>query len=239
MKRIYVFLFFSLVLFNANVNAQTRIYPVTTWEYIFSGADIEADIDGSNLSVNNNMRFTAFFHLGQNWHFDFSNKVGLYTGFAFRNVGLIIEDSKYSDKPEVDYSKVKRRSYNFGVPLSFKFGNFDKHLFIYGGAEIELMFHYKEKYWVDGVKYKSKEWFSNKTERWAPSAFVGVQLPGGFNIKYKYYFNNFLNHSYKDSHTDFTSLTNSKIWYISVGWQFHTMKADNIWKKEFYETAKY
>jgi len=231
----------SLLLFilTGKVEAQTHIYPVTTWEYIFNASDFEAEVDGNLQAINTNMRFTAFFNWGQNWHFDFTNRVGLYTGFAFRNVGIIVDDSKFNDKPEAAYSKVKRRSYNFGVPLSLKFGNLENHIYFYGGAEIELMFHYKEKYWVDGVKYKSKEWFSNKTERWAPSVFAGVQLPGGFNIKYKYYFNDFLNHSYKDSFTDFTSVKKSGMWYISVGWQFHTMKADKIMTKEFYETSQY
>ncbi len=239
MKTFYFLLFAVMLMFNGNINAQTRIYPVTTWEYIFNASDFEAEMNGNMESVNTNMRFTAFFNWGQNWHFDFNNKMGIYTGFAFRNVGIIVDDSKYNDKPEADYSKVTRRSYNLGIPLSFKYGNFNNHMYFYGGAEIELMFHYKEKYWIDGVKYKSKEWFSDKTERWAPSVFVGVQLPGGFNIKYKYYFNDFLNHSYKDSFTDFSSIGKSSMWYISVGWQFHTMKADKIMTKEFYETAQY
>jgi hypothetical protein len=137
----------------------------------------------------------------------------------------------------VDYEKVKRRSYTFGVPLSFKFGNFDKNIYFFAGGEMELLFHYKEKYWLNDVKYKSKEWFSNKTERWAPSVFGGVQFPGGGYIKFKYYFNDFLNHDYVDSVYDFTSLTKTSMWYISVGWRFKTRSTKKMMKKEFYQTA--
>ncbi len=235
MRKLLVFI--SLVAASFTLKAQVLIYPVTSMEYIFSVSDVEANLDGGTANINTNMRFTAFFNIEQTWHFDFSDKFGLYTGLAFNNVGLIIDDYRYNDMVSIDYDKVKRRSYNMGLPLSFKFGNFSKNIYLFAGGEIELLFHYKEKYWLNDTKYKSKEWFSKKTERWAPSVFAGIQLPGGMFVKYKYYFNDFLNHDYVDPVYDFTSLKKSKIWYISVGWKFRTLRAKKIMEREYYHTA--
>ena len=183
------------------------------------------------------MRFTGFLNLEQAWHFDFTNNIGLYTGFGFRNIGLIIDDYRYNDMTQLEYEKVKRRSYTFGVPLAMKVGNFGKNIYLFAGGEIELLFHYKEKYWLNDTKYKSKEWFSNKTERWAPSVFAGLQLPGGVFVKYKYYFNDFLNHDYVDPVYDFTSLTKTSMWYVSVGWRIRLRKAIKVIEKEYHQTA--
>ncbi|NPA36672.1 MAG: hypothetical protein GXO47_07465, partial [Chlorobi bacterium] len=199
--------------------------------------DVEAEQDGRIVNINTNMRFSAFLNFAQDWHYDFSNNFGLYTGFAFRNIGLIIDDYQYSDMNHLSYDKVKRRSYTLGMPLAFKFGNFDSNMYLFGGTEIELLFHYKEKYWINDTKYKSKEWFSNKTERWAPSFFAGIQFAGGNFIKFKYYTNDFLNHDYVGPVYDFTSLRKSSMWYISIGFRIKTKSTSDMMKKEFYETA--
>ena len=231
----WILAFVMYFFFSSGIFSQVKIYPVTGWDLIFSGADVETDINGQVQGVNTNMRFTGFLNFSQNWHFDFTDVFGMYTGFGFRNVGLIIDDPTYNDKPGTDYSKVKRRSYNFGIPVAVKLGNVTNGMYFFAGGEIELLFHYKEKYWVDGVKYKSKEWFSDKTERWAPSVFAGLHLPMGFNVTYRYYFNNFLNNNYQDDYTDFTSLTQSTIWYVSLGWQFRTFVPHRNMNKEYYK----
>ena len=237
MRKVSILFLLLFTLFMFDIRSQVRIYPVTSWEYIFNVSDVEADIDGVTNSINTNMRFTAFLNFAQDWHFDFSNNAGLYTGFAFRNIGIIIDDHRYNDMLLLTYEKVKRRSYTLGAPLAFKFGNFNRNMYLFAGGEIELLFHYKEKYWLNNTKYKSKEWFSNKTERWAPSVFAGLQFPGGGFIKFKYYFNDFLDHSYAGPVYDFTSLKKSSMWYISVGWRLKTRNADKMMKKEFYQTA--
>ena len=68
------------------------------------------------------------------------------------------------------------------------------------GGEAELMFHYKEKQFINGDKQrKSKEWFSDKVNLFNPSVFAGIQLPGGMNVKFKYYLNDFLNQAYTET----------------------------------------
>jgi hypothetical protein len=236
MTRIFFALMFSFIA-AFSMNAQLKIYPVSSWELIFNVSDVEAESEGEIKSLNTNMRFSGFLNFEQAWHFDVSNTFGFYTGFGFRNIGLIIEDSGYDDMQNIDYDKVKRRSYTLGAPLALKLGNFDNNFYVFAGGEMEMLFHYKEKYWLNDTKYKSKEWFSKKTERWAPSVFAGIQFPGGGFMKFKYYFNDFLNHDYKEGIYDFTSLTKSSMWYISVGWRFRTIRAKQMTKKEFYQMA--
>jgi hypothetical protein len=48
-------------------------------------------------------------NIGQYFHVDFTNNIGLYTGLAVRNVGFIYD----TDIP----TKTIRRSYTLGVPL--------------------------------------------------------------------------------------------------------------------------
>ena len=95
----------------------------------------------------------------------------------------------------------------------------------------------KEKFWTgsferDGSKTKNTKWFSNQTPIFLPSVFAGVQLPGGVNIRFKYYLKNFLNTDYTVSSnsqegctfnlSDLSRYEESQIWYISVCWQFNT-----------------
>lgn len=132
--------------------------------------------------------------------------------------------------------KVVRRTYTAGVPIGFKLGSFKDHFFLYGGGEIEWAFHYKEKYWLshsrDKTKTKYSEWWPNQVTKLQPSAFVGLQFPGGINLKYKYYLNNFLNHDYKGNSSNTTSVVvsdltkyeESTLMYLSLSWHFNTAK---------------
>ncbi len=168
-------------------NAQD-VYPISAWEFLFQFADIEKQ----STDVSNKLRFTIVINFGQYWHVDFNNNFGLYSGLAVRNVGFIY------DTPLP--TKTIRRSYTLGLPLALKVGAFDKHVYFFGGAEYELLFHYRARKWLsnsrDGTKYVDGEWFSNKTKRFVPSVFAGLQFPGGFNLKFKYYLQSFLNESY-------------------------------------------
>jgi hypothetical protein len=124
-----------------------------------------------------------------------------------------------------------------GVPLAFKFGSFSKHYYFFGGGEFELALVFKEKYWTgsydrDGSKTKDVQWFANQTPTFLPSVFAGVQLPGGVNIKFKYYLTDFLNTDYKVSSnsqegssfnlSDLSRYQESQLFYVSVCWQFNT-----------------
>ena len=202
---------------------EVNIYSTSGGELIFSFADIEND--GGSIGIN--PRFTGFFHIGEFWHFDFTNNFGLITGFALRNVGMITKDDGILTKEHVglfdenDEVKIKRRSYSFGVPLALKFGNFNRRTFFFAGAEAELMFQYKKKLFVNGKKEdKFNEWFSDRTNILNPSVFGGIQFPGGINLKFKYYLLDFLDPDYSeringDLVQPYRSLT-SNIFYISL-----------------------
>ncbi len=214
------------VLFAQPVKSQD-VYAVSSWESLFQWADI-AGTPQSSQNINERLRYTFFLNAGQYWHMDFINNLGLYSGLSVRNVGFIYD----TDLP----TKTIRRSYNVGVPLALKIGVFDKNFYLFGGGEYELLFLYKGKRWLsndrNGTKLKDTEWFSAKTERLVPSWFVGIQLPGGFNIKYKQYLGDFINTGYVgqdlgDQSVSFANYSGTKVQYISVCWQFRT----DQWRK--------
>ena len=205
------------------------VYPITAWEFLFQFADMEK----ASTDVTNKLRFTIVINLGQYWHVDFNNTIGIYSGLAVRNVGFIY------DTPLP--TKTIRRSYTLGVPLAFKLGAFDKHVYFLAGGEYELLFHYRARKWLsnsrDGTKYVDGEWFSKKTKRFVPSLYAGFQFPGGFNIKFKYYLQHFLNENYvgpdlDESEVSFADYTKLNMMYVSLSWHFRT----DQWKK--YERHK-
>ncbi len=195
--------------------AQEGIYTTTGGEMIFQMSEVN---EGGPISTNT--RWTIFLHLGTYVHKDFNNNFGLFSGLSLRNVGFITNE---------DTEKKIRRTYNLGLPLAIKVGVFDKHLFLFGGAEYEWLFHYKEKYWPnsngkrDGEKVKYTEWFSNRVNRFVPSVFVGVETPWGMNIRFKYYLQNYMNQNYIDASGDLLySDLEVNLYYISIGWNMDT-----------------
>jgi hypothetical protein len=225
-----------------------NFYPVTSGEIIFSQSqssftqEFLTQYPDASLAANN-VRFTLFFHLGQYFHYDFNDKIGLFSGLAVRNVGMITDETlpqtvttTGAAVPYEDF-KIIRRQYMLGVPIALKFGSFKNHLYFFAGGEYELAFVLKEKYWTgaysrDGDKTKNVKWFSNQTPTFLPSLFAGVQLPGGINLKFKYYLTDFLNTDYKVSGntqegstfdlSDLSRYKESQIFYFSVCWQFNT-----------------
>jgi len=194
-----------------------KIYSLSSGEMIFSWADVKYQND--DIPVN--LRFSMFFHWGQYWHVDVTNNIGLYSGFAIRNVGYITDQSNY---------KMKRRSYTIGVPIVLKIGAFSENFYVFGGGEYELLFHYKQKLFTDGEKRKFSEFFSDRTKRFIPSLFTGIQFPKGINIKFKYYLDNFLNDDFIGN--DFGDLVNysdykqTQMYYISLSFNFKTSKGE-------------
>ena len=187
-----------------------------------------SDVTFNNADVNTNLRFTSFFHGQQRFNLDYGNFVGLFTGVGIRNIGLITEDLYQNvgfldiDNTHPDWNKsvkIKRRSYSVGFPLALKVGNMDK-MYLFAGGEYEYMFHYKQKLFIDGEKIKFSEWASNRVNAWIPSLFAGIQFPGGFNLKVKYYMDDFLNPGFTGidfgENVDYSTFQSSGIWYISI-----------------------
>jgi hypothetical protein len=218
MKRVsFVIGLLMIIAVKFQVGAQTNTYSTSGGEIIFSWGDLkytdqfkntfgDAQISGQPV------RFTVFFHLQQFWHLDLGNNVGFFTGLGLRNIGMVSDEvlpENYQDPtPTYFNAKVIRRTYSLGIPLAIKLGSFKDHLHIYGGGEIEWAFHMKEKWWNShtrsGTKTKTTPWWPNQITTFLPSTFIGVQFPGGVNLKFKYYLENFLNQNYDD----YTNATN-------------------------------
>ena len=246
MKRYLIILILSLAFFNLEAQNK-KIYMSTGGEIILSGADV--NFNGTD--VNTNMRFTIFFHMQQQVNFDLTDNIGLYTGFAIRNVGLIMEDLYQNVGYNVgllhpDYNKntkIKHRSYSLGFPIAIKLGSLENNFFAYGGFEYEWMFHYKQKKFIDGEKYKFKEWGSDRVNPWIPSWFAGVQFPGGFNLKFKYYLNDFLNQDFVGQDfgqdVDYSQFESTGIWYISFSTMIKWSRIRKAFAKESYNQTSY
>jgi hypothetical protein len=240
-KKIYILSFFLAGFFSLQVSGQ-EIYPVSSGEIILSqnnatfNAAFLSKYPGASLA-STSVRFTAVFHFGQYFHYDMNDKVGFYSGLAVRNIGMITNETL----PQVVNSnlyknyKFVRRQYTLGIPLALKLGSFSKNFYLFGGGEIEMAFAFKEKYWADtmdrsGTKTKSVTWFGSQTPTLMPSVFAGIQLPKGFNLKFKYYLDNFLNTSYTRSQnpgaaynvSDLSRYEDSRIVYFSLCWQIRT-----------------
>lgn len=225
---------------------QTDVYTVTSGELIFQWADLsftpEHIAATGDEQVANPLRFTAFFHLGQYVHMDFTDNFGLFSGLAVRNIGIISDERLNmgtTDSPDIRNFKIVRRTYTVGLPLALKFGSFDDHFYFFAGGEIELAFAFKEKYWEShsrsGAKTKEVTWFGDQTPTFMPSVFAGVQLPGGVNVKFKYYINDFLNHDFKNPNnkvSDLTRYESTQSVYISMSWQFKTREAKQKFERE-------
>ena len=246
MRRLLFILILSLVFFTLEAQNE-KIYMTSGGEIILSGADV--NFNGTD--VNTNMRFTIFFHLQQQVNFDLTNNIGLYTGLGIRNVGLIMEDYYQNVGYDVDNTdpnfnkntKVKHRSYSLGFPLAVKLGSFDDKFFVFGGVEYEWMFHYKQKKFIDGEKYKFKQWTSDRVNPWIPSWFAGVQFPGGFNLKFKYYLDDFLNKDFTGQDfgvdVDYSQFESTGIWYISFTTMIKWKAIRKSYEKEFKDQTAY
>jgi hypothetical protein len=242
--RCIVFIILSSIVL-VPLNAQ-KIYSVISGELIFSFSDpqfsntFKAQYKNAEITKTD-MRFTCFFHLGEYWHLDFTNNLGIFTGIGIRNIGLI-SDEKLPEivgfNQTVDY-KIIRRLYTLGVPIAFKLGSFKDHSYFYLGGEYETGLQYKQKYWSNtqtrsGVKTKSSQWFGDQTPHFLPSVFAGIQMQRGINIKFRYYLVNFLNSDYKAGNndtpgtnfniSDLTRYSKSEVFYISLCWQFRTYR---------------
>lgn len=210
-----------------------KVYSVWSGELIFSWANMEskgisdARLKGEREIVKDNMRFTLFFHLGQYYHYNINENVGIISGWAIRNIGSSTDENIITeDGGDPRAHKIIRRTYSLGVPLAIKVGSFKDHFFMFAGGEVEWSFWYKYKYWEahsrNGGPRKKSTWWPSETPTFLPSVFGGLQFPGGIQVKYKYYPGDFLNHSYRsnDPIEDLSNYTTSPLHYVSLCWQF-------------------
>jgi hypothetical protein len=209
--------------------------PVKAWcgmeayEFIFSKGEVKAN----GQTLDNVVRFTAFFNGQSQRHYNFSNHFGLFTGIGLHNVGLI---NKY-DLPDGEF-KMKQRMYSIGVPLAFKLGNMVNGGYIALGAEAEYMFQYKRKIWYKGNDTKMSEWFSDKVNGFNPSLFADIRFHNGTFFRFKYYINDFLVNKTTSFYLPDTNIKvdykpeKSSMWYVSIGTAFKVKKKHKATKNE-------
>lgn len=189
---------------------KTKTYFSGGTEFIFGFASIDnKGDDGGNV-----MRFTGWFHLQGNFNFDINRSFGLFAGLGLRNVGFIYNDRESG-------LKKKYRTYNVGIPVGFKVGQMN-HVLLFAGYEIEFPTNYKEKTFNNERKDdKFNIWFTKRVPALYNTLFVGVQLPYGIGLKFKYYLTNFFNESYTEVNQDGVSVQPYKdidvrVFYFSV-----------------------
>jgi hypothetical protein len=193
MKR---FLFLLAILTFPFLGGAQITYKTGGGEIIFGFADL---IDNSGEDLSEGVRTSLFFHLSQYRHLDLNNNFGWFTGLGLRNIGFVAQEG---------VEKVKYRVYTVGVPLGVKLGNFRKRTFVFGGVEGEFAFNYKEKRYVNGKKTsKYTAWFSDRTEKFLPSAFAGIQFGEGLNVKFRVYLDDFMKGDYQESNLFHFSLS--------------------------------
>lgn len=188
-----------------------KSYVSTSSEMIFSFAKINK----GGREVESNLRWSPVFNWQGLVNHDLTQHVGLFYGIAFRNVGFIY------DVPGTDTLK-KFRTYNFGIPVGIKLGKMDG-TFIWGGYEFEMPFVYKEKTFVNERKQDVFEvWFSNRHNWYTQSVFVGINFKRGFNIKFKYYLDNFFNKDFTETvngvQTKPFADFNANVFYVALDW---------------------
>jgi len=160
---------------------------------IFSFASVE-DHGSENGSI---MRWAPVFNIQSMYNADLSDRLGVFTGLAIRNVGYIYDHYRATVTQPSTYKK-KFRSYNLALPVGVKIGNLSK-TFFYAGYEIELPIHYKEKTFDGGDKIdKITGWFSDRQELFQHGFLAGIQFPRTVSLKFKYYVSEFHNQSYVD-----------------------------------------
>jgi hypothetical protein len=203
MKKYFLFAALSLPIFVSaqvpeTVSTYKKSYLATVNESILSLGDVGSwtltSVNGNPVNVGSSEsiqpvpRFSAFFHLGEQIHVNFSNTFGFYTGFGVRNMGMINRLN--------DTIRIKQRVYSFGVPLAIKIGDMGKKKYASLGAELEFFFNYKQKTFLgedrgDKVE-KFNEWASDRTELLNPSVFAEFCFGKGTYLRIRYYLADFL-----------------------------------------------
>jgi hypothetical protein len=196
---------------------------------IFSTAKIHRDANafdptgptGTAVDKMGIIRFTWFVNLGLTFNFNFSPHVGMYTGVDIKNIGYIEQNNGYT---------LKRRVYNIGAPLGLKIGNMGHHgNYFFAGGGLDVAINFQEKLFKErDNKTKINEWWSDRTPRTMPYAFIGGCFRQHVSVKLQYYMNNFMNTDYQDNEGNFIYQgTDVHLILLSVGFNMHfCMKHD-------------
>ncbi|MCX7696703.1 MAG: hypothetical protein N2Z72_03290 [Bacteroidales bacterium] len=137
-------------------------------------------------------RVSWWFNFSEYYHVHFTDYFGLFIGAGIRNLGFI---ANYTD---TSFTKRKYRVYAFKLPLGFKIGNISEKngFFVLFGGDISIPLHYKEKWFAGKNKIeKISEWFSQRTELFMPSAFIGINFHKT-TLRLHYYPMNFMNKNF-------------------------------------------
>lgn len=192
---------------------------------IFSLGQVETD----STDITPILRWSPFFSLEEQFHFDFSKLFGIYTGLGIRNVGLIshINATFVTDtfgNTSTSEVTVKERSYSLGLPLAIKLGNLEDGTYFSIGAEAEIMFAWKRKIMDGNNKVKTDAWFDDHVNIFNPSIFTEVHFGKATYVRFKYYLLDFLNYqgitltnqNYQQTYiADYGPV--SPLFYISIG----------------------
>jgi hypothetical protein len=198
------FLFAVLSLNSQDIQVKPSLrksYWASVSEFVFSAADlglVRIYDSGTPLTTppegvlsNPVPRFSAFLHIAQQLHVNINRFSGIYTGWGLRNIGMINNLN--------DTLRLKQRAYSLSVPFALKLGNMEKRSYLALGAELDYMFHYKQKVFVgDGrgdKDNKKAEWFSNQVNAINPGVFAEFNFGKSGYFRLKYYLNDFLNPS--------------------------------------------
>lgn len=192
MKNFCGVLFFFLFLILPG-RAQTPWYTSYGGEMLFSFADI----DDHGQQGNSLLRWAPVLNIYTYANKDLSDHLGIYGGLSVLNVGYIYDG--YTDPSNQVKYKKKFRTYNLAIPVGLKIGKLD-NVFLFAGYSVEFPFVYKEKTFDGGDKVgKITGWFSNRPEPVQHGFHVGVQLPEGLTINFKYYLSEFHRQDFMDS----------------------------------------
>ncbi len=184
-----------LICFVWNVQAQDLVPIPTKTKSVYNDfiMDFGVQFTDKQLSTEDEsevaVRTIAFTNFTNFTHFNFNNNFGVITGLGLRNIGIRARNEHIED---VVYKRTIRRIYTVNASLAVKLGAFSKHCFVFGGGEYDLAFHFRQRLKTkNNSQTKQGEWFSNATDLFLPSVFIGVQFPKGLNLKCSYYFNDF------------------------------------------------
>ena len=171
--------------------AQVKPYHTTGMGFNFSYAMLD-DTQNPNVIP----RFSYFFNMNNNYHFDFSQNFGMFTGYSINNIGFI---TSYNDSLS---TKKKYRTYNIGIPVGIKFGNLDKKepFYFFLGGSMEIPVHFKEKTFYDDKKVdKFTEWASERVNLLQPNLFIGLTFPNKSTLRFKYYPLDYINSNFSEN----------------------------------------
>lgn len=143
----------------------------------------------------------------------------MYVGLVNRNIGFITKEGASTGLVST-MVKWKRRSYSLSLPLAIKIGSFNNEFYFFGGGQMEMLYHYKEKEFLPSGKRKYSEWYSDRVNHFVPSVFVGFTFKKGYGVKYTYTLENMMNKDY--AYTDGAGLVvtpykymDSQLFYLS------------------------